>query len=210
MRGFEPPTLGTTIRCSNQLSYIHRFHTSQWLAFCESTIVFNRLQTVNLLQNTILQFRNACASANLHVVFVSAGGELLSALADCGSYTEEDAQSCFIQLLQTLSYLHANGIIHRDLKLENLIMTKPGERVNFIKLIDFGMAKFVWEPETDETVIGTPLYVSPEILSSASKQSEKVNPYTRAVSELAAFPVVRRHLQSWPSHAFFVHVSCFA
>ena len=110
------------------------------------------------------------------------GGELLAALADVGAYTEEDAQSCFLRLLRVLKFIHSRGIIHRDLKLENLVMSQDGARVDSIKLIDFGMAKYAAEPEKEQTVIGTPLYVSPEILVAASKDGNCKNPYSYAVS----------------------------
>ena len=38
-----------------------------------------------------------------------------------GSYTEEDARTCFAQLLRGICYLHTKRIVHRDLKLENLV-----------------------------------------------------------------------------------------
>ena len=110
------------------------------------------------------------------------GGELLAALADVGAYTEEDAQSCFLQILRVLTCIHSRGIIHRDLKLENLVMSQAGARVDCIKLIDFGMAKYASDPEKEKTVIGTPLYVSPEILVAASKDGNCKNPYSYAVS----------------------------
>jgi serine/threonine protein kinase len=124
----------------------------------------------------------------LLLLHIAAGGELLNALAECGAYTEKDAQSCFIQLLRVLKFLHSKGIIHRDLKLENLIRSQPGAQVDSdIKLIDFGMAKFASEPETEESVIGTPLYVSPEILMAASKDGRGINPYSFAVIPLRPF-----------------------
>lgn len=46
------------------------------------------------------------------------GGELLRALLDRGSYAEEDARDIFRQLLQALEYMHEQGIVHRDVKLE--------------------------------------------------------------------------------------------
>ena len=50
------------------------------------------------------------------------GGELLDRVTEKGNYSESDAGSLFRQILEGVAYLHQHGIVHRDLKLENLIM----------------------------------------------------------------------------------------
>lgn len=52
------------------------------------------------------------------------------------------------------------GIVHRDLKLENVLINENG----YISLIDFGVAKRLKFGDTAETVIGTPMYMPPEML----------------------------------------------
>jgi serine/threonine protein kinase len=69
------------------------------------------------------------------------------------------------QLCHALSAAHAAGIVHRDLKLENVFLAVPRrEGAPFVvKILDFGIAKLVAESQTSTTAaIGTPLWMAPE------------------------------------------------
>ena len=76
-----------------------------------------------------------------------------------GPMTEADAVRAALQIAAALEAAHAKGILHRDLKPGNILMTAAGA-----KLLDFGLAKLVSETEATQTigVSGTPLYMSPE------------------------------------------------
>ena len=65
-------------------------------------------------------------------------------------------------LFSVLHYLSQRKIIHRDLKPDNLMMDKNG----YIKVIDFGVAKYLKEKNYTNTVTGTPHYMSPEVILS--------------------------------------------
>lgn len=62
-----------------------------------------------------------------------------------------------------VQYLHRYGIVHRDLKLENVMMTNKSENSN-PKLVDFGLAKMIGPNEKADEPFGTLGYVAPEIL----------------------------------------------
>ncbi len=64
--------------------------------------------------------------------------------------------------MQALTYLHDLDIVHRDLKIENIIFSSSNQE-HSVKLIDFGFAKFCRSPELTER-LGTPYYMSPEVL----------------------------------------------
>eukprot|EP00240_Pyramimonas_obovata_P016030 CAMPEP_0118942696 /NCGR_PEP_ID=MMETSP1169-20130426/36654_1 /TAXON_ID=36882 /ORGANISM="Pyramimonas obovata, Strain CCMP722" /LENGTH=283 /DNA_ID=CAMNT_0006887753 /DNA_START=73 /DNA_END=921 /DNA_ORIENTATION=- len=90
-------------------------------------------------------------------------GDLYNKLKLCKKYlNEERVVEWFVQLMFALQYLHERKVLHRDLKTQNIFLTKEGN----IKLGDFGIAKVLNSTEMAMTVIGTPYYMSPEIMES--------------------------------------------
>lgn len=92
------------------------------------------------------------------------------------------AARLFEQLFDGVAAAHALGVIHRDLKPENIVLAHNNDETLQVKILDFGLAKFLHEtpgasaPSITETglLIGTPSYMSPEQLSGgvASKESD--------------------------------------
>jgi len=76
---------------------------------------------------------------------------------------EDRVRELTYQLVLGLKYLHNYGIVHRDLKLENIMMTDTSE-TSVPKLVDFGLAKMIGPNEKAEEPFGTLGYVAPEIL----------------------------------------------
>jgi serine/threonine protein kinase len=82
---------------------------------------------------------------------------------------EERAKSIMFQIIQGVHYLHSFGIVHRDLKLENIMMSDQKEQAS-PKIVDFGLSKIIGPNETANEPFGTLGYVAPEVL--------KKQPYT--------------------------------
>lgn len=98
------------------------------------------------------------------IMELQGGGELFSEVVDQGGFGEGKARFYFRQILEGMAYCHARKLVHRDLKLENLLLT--GDR-QFVKIADFGLAKNVSE-DAAKTVIGTAKYAAPEMLAGAA------------------------------------------
>ena len=86
--------------------------------------------------------------------------------------TELETQYYVYQLIKSLQYLHNLKIIHRDLKLANLLLSEDMK----LKLGDFGLAtKFEFEGERKRSLCGTPNYIAPEILEGKNGYSFEVD-----------------------------------
>ncbi|XP_068156686.1 RAC serine/threonine-protein kinase-like [Drosophila tropicalis] len=89
------------------------------------------------------------------------GGELFWHLSHERIFTEERTRFYGAEIISALGYLHSQGIIYRDLKLENLLLDKDGH----IKVADFGLCKEdITYGRTTRTFCGTPEYLAPEVL----------------------------------------------
>jgi calcium-dependent protein kinase len=98
------------------------------------------------------------------------GGELYQRLSTVSTFDEEHARYVFRQMVEAVSYLHSQKVVHRDLKLENfLLRNKEGWEV---ALIDFGLS-FLWNnnarqemtAQGQQRVVGTAYYLAPEVIA---------------------------------------------
>lgn len=89
------------------------------------------------------------------------GGDLYDYLNTNGPMCEKDAQRIFGQIINAVDYCHAKGIVHRDLKDSNILLTNDQN----VKIADFGFANVCVKPEDLlSTICGTMSYCAPEIL----------------------------------------------
>ena len=97
-----------------------------------------------------------------YLVMEYVDGETLAASCRAGLLDIETVIELGAQIAAALAALHAAGVIHCDVKPENLLVLRGGGGPR-IKVIDFGVARFVDEPPPDEaSIAGTPAYMAPE------------------------------------------------
>ena len=92
------------------------------------------------------------------------GGELYKVFSKFKRFPEDIVKFIGTQIILGLGALHEQGYMHRDMKLENIMIDQNG----YIKLIDFGLAKLIGHEAT--TLCGTAEYMAPEMVSEVGHE----------------------------------------
>ena len=99
------------------------------------------------------------------------GGDLFDRIVKRRRFPERVAQRVMYDLLSVVSYLHLRGIVHNDLKPENIMMASEDDDSEII-IGDFGLSKFAMDQERFTMAQGTLAYVSPEVLKGTGYGKE--------------------------------------
>jgi serine/threonine protein kinase len=106
------------------------------------------------------------------------GNELYDHICRHGPLPVEKAQKIFTQLVGAVSYIHSKSCVHRDLKLENVLLDKRDN----VKLIDFGFTReYEGKASYLQTFCGTICYSAPEMLKGEKYAAEKVDIWSLGV-----------------------------
>lgn len=98
------------------------------------------------------------------------GGELINYVEEKKGLTEIECRALFKQLISAIDVCHSQGIVHRDLKLENVLFESKAR--SRIKVVDFGIAGRCTPSVTDKTDAGTLRYMAPEVLNGTDTKAK--------------------------------------
>jgi tRNA A-37 threonylcarbamoyl transferase component Bud32 len=91
----------------------------------------------------------------------AAGGDLCKYVRDCKRLSENECHRIFCQILSGLAHCHAKGIVHRDIKLDNILLDSNKN----VKIVDFGFSVPFERDQLLKKACGSPSYAAPEIVS---------------------------------------------
>ncbi|OQS07161.1 ser/thr kinase [Thraustotheca clavata] len=94
-------------------------------------------------------------------------GSLAQFMKKFGTLSETLVAMYITQVLRGLAYLHAQGVLHRDVKGANILTTKDG----LVKIADFGVAIKLNEAQKSNSVVGSPYWMAPEVIEMAGWSS---------------------------------------
>ncbi|XP_056645407.1 serine/threonine-protein kinase SIK3-like isoform X1 [Diorhabda sublineata] len=104
-------------------------------------------------------------------------GEIFDHLVAKGRMTEPEAKRIFNQIVSAVSYCHSQGVVHRDLKAENLLLDHNLD----IKLADFGFSNQFTEGCLLSTFCGSPPYAAPELFQGLKYDGPKADIWSLGV-----------------------------
>lgn len=95
------------------------------------------------------------------VMEFAGGGDLLHFIKRRGKMQESDAKFIFKQIVYGLAHIHCRSVIHRDVKLDNILL----DCESGVKICDFGVSKIIKKGQVIKEQCGTPAYIAPEIIT---------------------------------------------
>ncbi|TAK40789.1 MAG: serine/threonine protein kinase [Betaproteobacteria bacterium] len=131
----------------------------------------------------------------------SPGGRCAARTAAGGAVPVPRALHILRQLCAGLAEAHARGLVHRDVKPENIMICRRGGEYDVVKILDFGLVKSIAEPHSRDItrslrILGTPLYMAPERLRNPADVDARADIY--AVGAVAFLLLTGRRMFDAP------------
>ena len=119
-----------------------------------------------------------CEKYMLIIMEYISGGNLQNFVKKRRKLCKKTAKILFRQIIQGIRYIHSRGIVHRDIKLENILL----DLNNIIKICDFGVGKLIKPNTILKDQCGTPVYMAPEILKGNGYKGFPVDVWSAGVA----------------------------
>jgi serine/threonine protein kinase len=153
--------------------------------FVDEATAINRVGHQHIVEVT--DFGRTPAGDFYFIMEYLEGRSLAEAIAKDGPFAPERALKIAAQIADALAASHGSGVIHRDLKPDNIFLVERDGDPDFVKVLDFGLAKLVHEhaPARHQTlrgtVMGTPFYMSPEQCDGRGALDARADVYSLGV-----------------------------
>lgn len=134
--------------------------------------IYKEAESLKKLQHkNIIQLYHAFVEGKQLVMIMecAGGGELYKWVEAHGRSGEIEVRNIIQQVVNAMHYCHIRGIVHRDLKLENVLFKTQGEMQ--IKVVDFGIAGVCDAQKKDKVDAGSIAYMPPEVLYNKIKKN---------------------------------------
>ena len=152
---------------------------------------FNEARAIHMVAHEniveILDFGQTADGQPYFIMEYLSGESLTEAIAR-GPMTPEQVEAIAVQMCRALGAAHAKGIVHRDLKPHNVQLVIKADGALQVKILDFGVAKILSSPDGASSVktrtgslMGTPLYMSPEQCKGAGVLDHRTDIYSLGV-----------------------------
>ncbi|KAF7059888.1 hypothetical protein CFC21_066732 [Triticum aestivum] len=127
--------------------------------------ILRRMSALEGAGGAVVRLREACEDPEgVHLVMeLCEGGELFDRIFARGHYTERAAAKIGRTIAHVVQLCHDNGVMHRDLKPENFLFAGKAED-SPLKAIDFGLSVYFEPGERFTEVVGSGIYMAPEVL----------------------------------------------
>ncbi|XP_059560929.1 serine/threonine-protein kinase PAK 6 isoform X2 [Myotis daubentonii] len=167
-------------------------------------LLFNEVVIMRDYQhlNVVEMYKSYLVGEELWVLMEFLQGGALTDIISQVRLNEEQIATVCEAVLQALAYLHAQGVIHRDIKSDSILLTLDGR----VKLSDFGFcAQISKDVPKRKSLVGTPYWMAPEVISRSLYATE-VSPVLRDFLErmLVRDPQERATAQELLDHPFLL------
>ncbi|KAJ1963915.1 kinase that interacts with cdc31p [Dipsacomyces acuminosporus] len=140
-------------------------------------------------------------SSRMWIVMEYASGGSIHKLMQAGPIEEKYIATIMHGVLLALDYLHTSGIMHRDIKAANILVTEAG----VVQLCDFGVARQVMQASAKSySFVGTPYWMAPEVIQKGSVYDFKADIWSLGITAYEIVTGVPPYADEDPKRALFL------